>query len=90
MNEPKKGRSNNARMLVAKIKPQFPVDTPEGKLMFAIIERAILDANGKHEHREEAKRYLRGPIPYAVACGVDPEWIRFMAKKIHFSIAAAE
>ena len=53
----------------------------EHRLMFAIIERAILDIGGHgapdDEMIESAKRLLeKEEIPYAAACGLDSDYIR--------------
>ena len=57
-----------------KIRPEFPT-TPEGKLMFAVVDRALRDAYGC-EGRMTGKVYLAGPMPHAEICGVSAAWIR--------------
>ncbi len=76
--------SKRAVLAIRKIRPQFPVDKPEGKLMFAIVESAIRDAFGirKIEIRS-GNLYIRSSMPHAQICGVDPDWIRSVLKKLN-------
>lgn len=73
----KHSQALRARAAARKIEQQFP-ETPEAKLMFAVIYRALSDAyirRGKG-HVAEARRFLfRNPIVHAELCGVDTEWI---------------
>lgn len=73
------------RALVNKISCQFP-DTPEGRLMCAVINIALSDLiTNRRGHdvdinRNNAKRYLNGDMWHALVCGVDPDWIRLQLK----------
>lgn len=61
-----------------RIKPQFDMQNPNARLMWAIVETAIMDlaySNGRIEW-DRAILYLRGPIPHAEICGISPDWIR--------------
>jgi len=71
-----------------KIKPQFP-STPDGNLMSAVIEQAINDLvhNRKYKnykHARSAKKYLDTDMPHALACGIDPDWIRKQISQYHY------
>lgn len=68
-----------AQGLTKKIKHQFP-ETPEGLLMFRIVDQAICDLFYL-EHRVNAIKYLAGPVEAAALAGVDPEWIQYLLKK---------
>jgi len=66
---------------IKKIRTQFG-DTPEHKLMFAIVEQAIKDLSSKSiEVSRSAERHIKNEIPHAELCGVDSEWIRLVLKK---------
>lgn len=72
---------DHARLVLYIIKHKFP-QSPEGRLFFAIVEKAILDLTDKSATlRKDAERYLRGDIIHAQLCGVDPEWIRRVCLK---------
>lgn len=70
-----------ARLVIEKIAYQFP-DTPEGRLMLAVVGQAICDlvTQAKGSDIALAKRraaaYLCGEIWHAQAAGVDPDFIR--------------
>ena len=57
-----------------KIRSQFPA-IPEGQLMGAIINGAIVDLSST-KYRLEAIRYLQGNMIHAEMAGVDADWIR--------------
>ena len=67
-----------------KIRPEFP-KTPEGWLMWAVIDRALRDSysNDRHIRRDTAiaKQYLRGDMPHAEVCGVSSAWIRRVIRR---------
>ena len=69
MNQPTKGRA-----ALYKIRSQFPA-IPEGQLMCAIINGAIVDLSST-KYRLEAIRYLQGDMVHAEIAGVDAGWIR--------------
>jgi len=85
--------NTKARAINKKIRPQFAA-SPEGNLMFAILERAILDLAkvetkktlSKREEdmrfleRRQAASFLKGEITCAGLCGVDPDWVRKVIK----------
>ena len=58
-----------------KLSYQFP-QTPPGKLFFAIVEMAIKDLVGNKSDKAGALRYLQGDMPHAMACGVEPDYVR--------------
>lgn len=62
--------SNEAAIL--KISTQFP-ECPEGKLCLAIIKTAIHDRDS---------RFLSGDMWPAQLCGVDPDWIRLVLRRL--------
>lgn len=64
----------NSRVAMRRIKFQFS-GTPEGKLMYAILNGALLDLEDK-SHKDQAKYYLNGPMIHAELAGVNPTWIR--------------
>jgi len=69
---------NNLRKRAAmrKISYQFP-ETPEGKLMCAIVSNAIIDLGSADKAiRLPAIRYLNATIYHAEICEVDSVWIR--------------
>jgi len=72
-------------MALRKIEREFP-NMPEGKLMFAVVRRAIEDLNPEYENEprrhivnqrqmNQAARYLRGNGFHAELAGVNPRWI---------------
>lgn len=78
-----------AKLVSRKIKYQFPTDTPEGKLMFSVVEKAILDSvktvpkTGLPTiNANTAITYLRSDMPHAEACGVDADWVRKIINSI--------
>ena len=73
---------------IKKIRTQFG-DTPEHKLMFAIVEQAIKDLNSRVIcDRKSAEQYLKNEIPHAELCGVDSEWVRRVLKKCGTDLGA--
>lgn len=76
----------NAVAALRKIKTQFP-KTPQGELMFAIIEMAVKDLTNNTEHRTrirgDAIRYLKGDMVHAQWCDVEPSWVRMVLKKCY-------
>ncbi len=76
-----------------KLRPQFP-DSNEGRFMLSIIESAIKDAVKSNryvkdnQHGITAKSYLRGEILHAEICGVSPDWIRMILKKLNINLTA--
>ena len=71
---------DTARAINAKLRSQFP-DSPDGRFMFAIVERAILDLTVASE-REEAYIYITSPeIPHAEICEISSEWIHRLLLK---------
>lgn len=71
-----------ADLLIKKIGYQFPI-TPEGKLMKSIVSQAIRDSHSPYSlTRYRSRTYIEESLVHAEICGVDPEWIRKMAKKI--------
>lgn len=67
------------RAAVLKISYQFP-DTPDGRLMLGILNRAALDLLDEG-HAREAERYIRN-APHAELCGVDPMWINEVFQRL--------
>ena len=65
---------DNIRVNIAskKIGYQFP-DTPEGSLMYSIIDQAIADAL---RGESSAIKFLTSTIPHAEICGVDSKWVQ--------------
>ena len=64
------------RAALRRIRAQFPA-TPEGRLMFAVVDKAVWDSLYRHTwYGESAVRYLEQDLSHAELCGVDPEWIR--------------
>ena len=61
-------------MAAKKISHQFP-STPEGKLMFSIIEQALNDMKSS-VNKSTAKKFLENKIPQAEICGVSSDWIK--------------
>jgi hypothetical protein len=53
-------------------------NTPEHRLMFAVFDRAVQDAVSSipAHQSESAAVYLEGDMFHAVACDLDPEWVR--------------
>ncbi len=68
------------RAICKKIKYQFP-DSPEGKLMFGIVQSAIHDLMTAN-HRRSAILYLTSDIPHAEIAGVNAKWIRDQLRKV--------
>lgn len=77
-------QSKIAKVVAKKIGYQFP-DTPEGKLMFAILDLAIRDfamtvRRNRVDHDEAIKisayRYLKGDMEHCQRVGIDPAWVR--------------
>ncbi len=69
-------RQQKIRLALLKIKCQA-VDSPEGKLYYAIIERAGRDLYGCQEsERHSAKKYLSSRMPGIEAAGIDFLWVR--------------
>ena len=64
-----------------KIGYQFP-KTPEGKLMWAVVRQAIEDLYRPQSECTTALLYLKGPMWHAQSCGVDPDWIRLILRKM--------
>jgi len=78
--------TDRSRIIEKKIRTLFP-ETPEAKLMLAIVVRAVQDAStGKGVKSAAGKSYLRGNMPHAEICGVNPGWIRRVIKKVGLSI----
>jgi len=75
----RENREKKAKHVCREIKSEFG-KSPEEKLFFAIVERAIYDAcvDGYYG----ARSYLSGYIPHAEMCGVDSDWIRRVIKKV--------
>lgn len=73
-----------------KIKTQFDLSQIEQRLMFGIIERAILDLVDIKLDRHEinsAKSFLsQADIPQASVCDVDSDWIRLVLSKAGLDI----
>lgn len=80
--------------LINKIRCQFP-DTPEARLMLAVINIALVDLISNRRgteierNRDNAARYLSGEMWHALVAGVDPEWIRLQLKTAGFNIQGA-
>ena len=74
-----------AKLAMKKIGPQFPW---KGRLMWGIVSRAIVDVAEDRGAGGSARRYLRGPMPHAVMCDVNPDWIRSVIGKIGLEIDA--
>ena len=71
---------SKARAVSKKIKFQFP-ETPEGRLMFAIVDCAITDSirdvktQTDKTERDAAIAYLSQTIPHCEISGVNSEWV---------------
>ena len=69
-----------ARAAIRKIEFQV-LDSPEARLMFAIVSCAISDLTrfGTREaatNRRSAAAFLKNDMPYADLCGLNSGWIR--------------
>lgn len=73
-----------AMAVAKKIRNQFPA-TPEGRLAFAVVHKAIEDLFHP-KHRIGASRFLRGSMGWAEIAGVDPEWVRLQLRRAGVSI----
>lgn len=70
------------RMLERTLWTQMP-HMPEARLMLGVICGAVTDAcMGARGVRIAAYNYLRGEIPAAQVCGVDPDWVRIVIKRL--------
>lgn len=77
---PKRTRISAA---MRKVASQFQ-DTPESKLMLAIINCAaqdLVNALTSKSDKESAIKYLQYPV-HAEFCGVDPIWVRDTFKRM--------
>jgi len=80
--------SQRARMAARKISYAFP-KSPTGRLMFAIISKAIVDAYDHPVPKQDvrtAHRYLSGEMPHASLCNIDSDWIRLVIRKAGLTI----
>lgn len=70
-------RKDRIKAIAWKIRPQF-LEKPEGKFMFAIVERALADIGDFKclADVRSACRYLNNDLIHAELAGVDPQWIR--------------
>ena len=84
-----------ANLAIKKIALSYP-ETPEGKLGFAVTERAILDAYDFKERkvngidisdREGALSYLNeGEMYWAEMCGVNSDYIRRVIRQVGLAL----
>lgn len=72
-NASKRDKRERISAAMRRISMQFP-DTPEARLMLAIIDQAGRDLL-ENTHRSEAKRYLNNAV-HAELCGVDRVWVK--------------
>ena len=61
--------------LLRKLECQFPTDIPEGKLMFSVVEAAVIDCNREFVSAEVVEYFAR-EIPHCAVCGVNSSWVR--------------
>lgn len=73
-----------AMAVAKKIRHQFPT-TPEGRLAFAVVSKAIEDLSSRR-NRVDASRFLRGDMGWAQLAGVDPDWVRLQLRRAGISI----
>jgi len=81
------------QLVLRKIGPQFP-QSPEGRLMLAVVGQAIRDLHGRgrgcelraRRQRESAARYLGGEMPHAEACGVSSHWVRKIMRDVELGL----
>lgn len=80
------------KLFEKKVFPQFP-ESGAGFLMFSIVLQAVRDAYDDtvypHEQRS-GYAYLNSDMPHAQMAGVDPDWIRFVLKKIGLPLTKPE
>jgi hypothetical protein len=69
------GRLQAQRVAMRKIGMQFDMDSPEHRLVRAVLNCAVTDLGSKH-HRAAALRFLLGDMRLVELCGVDPAWVR--------------
>lgn len=81
------------RALMNKIRCQFP-DTPEGRLMLAVINCALSDLLSNRtgleveRNRRNAAHYLAGNIWHAYISGIDAEWIHLQLRRAGVVLSA--
>jgi len=68
------------KAIIRKLSYEFDLDSPEQRLMFAVISTAINDLKDTR-YRAECIRYLNHDLSHAEMCGVDPDWIRSICYK---------
>ena len=77
-------RKPAAMAVCKKLEHQFP-KTPEGRLWFAVLRKAIEDLFVRRE-RAAASRFLRGGMPIIEMAGVDPDWVRSQLARAEVSL----
>ena len=94
-------QQTKAKAIAKKIKNQF-MSSPEGMLMFSIVECALLDLSvnitpkfkdeltlkekSQINGRRSAARYLSGNMPHCELAGVDSEWVHRLMSKIGLNL----
>lgn len=78
--------TQKAKLIAIKIRPEFG-NSQEGKLMFAVVNQAIIDFTSESKDmkkidKDSARNYLLGNMPHAFLCSVDPSYIRRVIKKV--------
>lgn len=71
------------RWVLNKIRDQFE-KTPESQLMYAVLERAVLDissASTSSIDTASALSFFNSDMPHVSACGVDVDWVKSQLKK---------
>jgi len=63
-------------MVLTKLRPMIP-KFPEARLIWAVVEQAILDlALGNEEAVKSARKFLNGRLWHAELVGIDPDYVR--------------
>jgi len=71
------------KKIYERLSPRF--DTPEGKLILAVIMRAISDLKLRNQ-KVSARRYLRGEMWPAELLDVNPDWVRRVIRECGVTI----
>ena len=80
-------------LAIKKIKNECPPQSGEARFMFAVLESAIKDAYSNRitkktssKNKRFAKMYLKGDMPHAQLCGIDPQWVRDILRKLELPV----
>jgi len=82
-----------AKAVSKKMATMFP-NTPEAKLMHAIVECALVDSSrvcnneADRDNKRSAIAYLKGEMIHCEICGVSSEWVHRLINKamLNFSV----